>query len=89
MLRSLRRIASPVWWSLPYRGTRGYIWRSFTYDLTRCADNAQIEFVWHLPLWAISWAVVRGAVILEPNEYPGDVKAQEILKHIEGIRKNG
>lgn len=48
--------------------------------IKRPAHKAFLALIWRLPRRVVYWCVVRAAVKVEPNEYPGEVTALEMLE---------
>lgn len=46
----------------------------------RPASRLGLAIVWRLPRRVVYWCVVRAALVVEPNSYPGDVTAEQMLK---------
>lgn len=52
--------------------------------LSHPAEKATITLVWKLPTRIIYWAVIRAAARVEPDRYPGDVTATQMLDALGG-----
>lgn len=52
-------------------------------------DKFWIWLAWHLPVRLVYWCVIRAAVKVEPQEYPGDKTAREMLCMLDGPRPFG
>lgn len=50
--------------------------------LEHAEEKLIMAFVWRLPIRVIHWAVVRAAVIAEPNFNPSTITADEMLERL-------
>lgn len=48
--------------------------------ITRPIKKWSLDLIWKLPRQVVYWCVVRAACKVEPNTYPGDVTAIQMME---------
>jgi hypothetical protein len=62
---------------------RTRLWLAWDYWTRLWPEKVLTGIVWRLPRKIVYWSVVRAACAVEPNEYPGDVTAERMLKALD------
>lgn len=50
--------------------------------MNKMQENIAQNVAWSLPKHFLYWCVVRAATLVEPDEYPGDVTALEMMDYL-------
>ena len=69
-----------TWLTIRYRGNWSTIKAWNVYEWGKFIEKLQMAIAWKIPIWLVHWSIVRAAIMVEPQNFPGYVTSQQMLK---------